>query len=230
MISAGAVACRSSHVSKPRWASAAAVRIHEAVVPVPDGHRIAERADDRVKAPLAAVQGAPQLLQQPAVLLLALLALGDVRDKGVKGPLPSVAKGRDRHLGGELRPVRTQPGDLDAPVEHRPLSGGQETSQSHRGGQSESARARSDRRPRAQPRARAQTPNIVSAAGVPVGHHAALIHGDHGAVSPVEDQLGQVGAHPRALSTLPAGGATRPVRVKTMSQTVAALMLPASPG
>src|ERR1700759_3972207 len=51
--------------------------------------------------------------------------------------------------------------------------------------------------------------------GVPVGHYTPLIHRDHRAVGPVEDELGQVGVHPRGLSVLQRPGTSRTVRMMT---------------
>src|SRR6202012_3842727 len=42
-----------------------------------------------------------------------------------------------------------------------------------------------------------------------------LIHRDHRAVGPVEDELGQVGVHPRGLSVLQRPGTSRTVRMMT---------------
>ena len=184
------------------------IGVHDPVLAVADRHRVAERADDRVKAPLAAEQRHAEFPNQPFVLALGCLARGEVDDERMKRPFPAVLEGRDRHLDRELGPIAPQRRRLDAAVENRSAAAGEEARKppSARGaiplGDDQIGHCPSEC-------IGARDPEHRLRGRIPIGHQSHLIRRHDGGVRAVQNQLGERRGHPPQLSNALAGHPAR---------------------
>ena len=120
MISAGGVSRSSSHGVEAEVRERRPVGVDDPVLAIADRHRVAERTDDRLEAPLAAVQRPPQLLDQPLALALGRLRSEMSADERVEGPPVAVAHAPRSSSRPGTRCHRAQRRHLDPPIEQRP--------------------------------------------------------------------------------------------------------------